>query len=153
MSQRFIPFSMGIYSSDQTLLLGFFFLPKRLEVFIICHRDCFVGKTFHFFFLQIFDSGFTLDVLRGAVLWRGGEREGWKLRVEEGVVKIIFRGTFFQTIISPTPHSWSNHIKRMKRVKASDPLCGGEMWAMWGHGINLRPHSGTSAQTTGAVCC
>lgn len=30
-------FSMGIYSSDQALLLGFF--SKRLEVFIICYRD------------------------------------------------------------------------------------------------------------------
>ena len=46
----------------------FIFFQKALEVFIICYRDCFVGKTFLFFFLQIFDSGFKLDILRGAIL-------------------------------------------------------------------------------------
>ena len=143
---------MGIYSSDQALLLGFFFFfQKGLRYLSFAIGTALLAKLPLFF--QIFDSGFRLDILRGAILWHGGEREGWKLTVEEGVVKIIFRGTFFKTIISPTPHSWSNHIKRMKRVKASELLCGGEMWAMWGRGINFRPHFGTSAQTTGPVCC
>ena len=60
-------FLWGFTPVTKLCFQDFFFFQKALEVFIICYRDCFVGKTF-LFFKQIFDSGFKLDILRGAIL-------------------------------------------------------------------------------------
>ena len=52
MSQRFIPFSMGIYSSDQTLLLGFFFFQKDLRYLSFAIGTALLAKLSIFFFFR-----------------------------------------------------------------------------------------------------
>jgi len=59
MSQRFISFSMGIYSSDQTLLSGFF--PKSSWGIYHLLWGLFFWQNFTFFFrflIQVLDSNY-----------------------------------------------------------------------------------------------
>jgi hypothetical protein len=64
MSQRFISFSMGIYSSDRTLLSGFF-LKKHLE-----HSSFAMGAALgqNCPSVWILDSGFRLEILQRVML-------------------------------------------------------------------------------------
>lgn len=103
-----------------------FFSPK--STWVIYHLLWGLLCWQNFLSSQILDSGFRLEVLRGATSWHCWERESRKLRMGEGVIKIISLGTFLKRLISPTPDSWSNHIKEVWGVRPSDPLCVVGKW-------------------------
>lgn len=100
---------------------------------MLCYGDCSVGKAF--LLLTFLDSGFRSEILRGAAHWHCWEKGSRKLGVGEGVAWIISLGSFLKSILPPTPHSWSDHIKDIGGARASDPLCGGEVGGLWVPGI------------------
>lgn len=129
------------------------FFQKALDAFILCYGKSLVNEPpeSKLSFSSHLDSGFRCEILRGAITWHCGEKGSRKLGVGEGVAWIISLGSFLKSILPPTPHSWSDHIKDIGGVRASDPLCGGEVGGLWvWHMFQL--HFETSGQTTGPVC-